>query len=199
VATHPGLYPLERDLEQVYLCLGTQGVAAGDPRRFPVSMLHLLLGGNMSSRLFQVIREQLGLAYSIYAFTSFFSDAGLLGIGAGVSPRNLEAIMAAIGQELNKFQNEPVSAAELAAAREYVRGSVFLAAEDCDHLMMRLAKNELNFGHYIPLDDIVQGLLKVSAQEIQTLAQEMFQPEKWGAAFLGPVDGDKKGGNFLAF
>ena len=159
-----------RDLEQVYVCLGTRGLAAGDARRFIATMLQLLLGGNMSSRLFQVIREQLGLAYAVYAFLSFFSDTGLLGISAGVSPKNLEPLMAAVCGELKKLKIEPVPEAELQAAREYMRSSIYLGAEDLDHLMMRLAKNEINFGHYIPLEEIVAGLMQVTATEIQELA-----------------------------
>lgn len=183
----PGVNPIARDLEQVYVCCGTRGLAAGDPRRFTATMLQLILGGNMSSRLFQVIREQLGLAYSIYAFLSFFSDTGLLGISAGVSPKNLEALLAAVWRELKILKDEPVPEVELQGAREYIRGSVYLGAEDLDHLMMRLAKNEIHFGHYIPLDDIVSGLLKVTAAEIQELAKELLRPENWALTLLGPL------------
>ena len=193
---HPGIYSLPRDLEQVYVCLGARGLAAGNPRRFTATMLQLILGGNMSSRLFQVIREQLGLAYTIYSFLSFFSDTGLLGISAGVSAKNLEALLAAVCRELKKLKDEPVPEAELQGAREHLRGSIYLAAEDVDHLMMRLAKNEINFGHYIPLDDIVAGLLKVSAAEIQELAGELLRAEDWALTLLGPVDDQKIGLDF---
>jgi predicted Zn-dependent peptidase len=155
-------------------------------------MLQLILGGNMSSRLFQVIREQLGLAYSIYSFLSFFSDTGLLGVSAGVSPKNLAALLAAVCRELKKLKEEAVLDEEIQSAREYLRGSIYLGAEDVEHLMMRLAKNEINFGHYIPLEDIVNGLLKVTAAEIQELAQELVQPDKWALTLLGPV-GDFSG------
>jgi predicted Zn-dependent peptidase len=188
VSTHPGVYALQRDLEQVSLSLGAPAMAAGDLRRYPATMLQLILGGNMSSRLFQVIREQLGLAYAINSYIQFFSDAGLVGIAAGVSPGNLEAIMAAMSGELKKLQAEPVSEAELTAAQEYLRSSVMLSAEDCDHLMLRLAKNELNFGRYIPLEDIIAGMLKVTATEILEVARELLRPESWGVALLGPVD-----------
>jgi predicted Zn-dependent peptidase len=191
-ATHPGVYSLSRDLEQVNLCLGTPGVAAGDPRRFAATVLSLILGGNMSSRLFQEVREHLGLAYAIYSFLSFSSDTGLLGIGAGVSPRNLEAVLAAIRQELQKLREEPVSPAELQAARDHLRGSILLSSEDCDHLMMRLAKNEIHFGHYLPLEHLIDGLMRVSDREMQEMAQEWFHPENWALALLGPVDGPSK-------
>jgi predicted Zn-dependent peptidase len=190
---HPGIYPLARDLEQVYVCIGARSVAAGDARRFAATMLQLILGGNMSSRLFQMIREQLGLAYSIYSFLSFFSDTGLLGVSAGVSPKNLKALLAAVSRELKKLKEELVLDEELQAARDYLRGSIYLGAEDVEHLMMRLAKNEINFGHYIPLDDIVNGLLKVTAGEIQELARALLRPEDWALTLLGPVAGDFSG------
>jgi predicted Zn-dependent peptidase len=151
-------------------------------------MLQLILGGTMSSRLFQVVREQLGLAYAISSHIQFFSDAGLLGISAGVSPGNLEAVMAAIRQELGKLQGEPITEAELNATKENLKTSIVLTSEDCDHLMLRLAKNELNFGHYIPLEDIINGLLQVTAADILEVARELLRAEAWGVALLGPVD-----------
>jgi predicted Zn-dependent peptidase len=187
VNTHPGVYCLSRDLEQVNLCLGAPGVATGDPRRYPATMLQLILGGNMSSRLFQVIREQLGLAYAIQSFIQFFSNAGLLGISAGVSPGNLSPAMAAIRRELQKLQEEKISEAELEAAKEHLRGSIMLSAEDCDHRMLRLAKNELHFDRYIPLEDIIAGMQKVTAAEILEVARDLLRPEAWGVALLGPV------------
>jgi len=196
VATHPGVYRHTRDLEQVYICLGTRGPAAGDLQRYPATHLQLLLGGNMSSRLFQVVREELGLAYNIYSFMSFFSDTGLLGICAGVNPKNLEKLLEVTCQELKKLKAEAVPEVELHAAKEYLRGSIYLHAEDCDHRMMRLAKNEIYFGHYIPLEEIVTGLLAVTREEIQDLAQELFNPQNWGLALLGPVGEDVGGLDF---
>ena len=195
VTTHPGVYQVSRDLEQVHVCLGTKGPAAGDKERYIATLLQLILGGNMSSRLFQVVREELGLAYSIYAFMSFFSDTGLLGVAAGVSPKNLDQLLDATFRELKKMKAEAVSEEELEAAKEYLRGSIYLHAEDCDHRMMRLAKNEIHFGHYIPLEEIVTGLLKVTAAEVQDLAQDLLQSDNWGLALLGPVTG-KKGLDF---
>lgn len=188
VATHPGVYHFPRELEQVHLCLGTRGPAAGDDKRYAATLLQLVLGGNMSSRLFQVIREQLGLVYSIYSFFSFFSDTGLLGISAGVSPKNLEPLLAALCRELKKLKDEAVTAQELQAAQEYLRGSIFLAAEDCEHRMMRLARNEIHFGHYISLEEIIAGLMRVTPTEIQELAQALLQPEQWALALLGSVE-----------
>ena len=150
----------------------------------------------MSSRLFQVIREELGLAYSIYSYLSFFRDSGLLEISAGVSPKHLAPLLEALNKELRRFKSEPVTAAELAAAKEYVQSSVLLNAEDSEQRMLRLAKNEINFGHYIPLTDIIAGVEKVTAAEVLELARELLQPESWGMAALGPIARDLALGDF---
>jgi len=186
-ATHPGTYLFPRDLEQAHLCLGTRGLPAGDGERFTASLLQVIMGGNMSSRLFQVIREELGLAYSIFSYLSFFKDTGLLEISAGVSPKNLPALLRAVNGELRRLKEEPVKEEELAAVREYVQSSIMLNAEDCEQRMLRLAKNEINFGHYIPLEDIVAGVKKVTREGIFAMAKELLQADKWALAVLGPV------------
>ncbi len=186
-APTPGIFVQPRDLEQVHVCLGTEGIAAGDRRRYAATVLQTILGGNMSSRLFQVIREQLGLAYSIYSYLTFFSDTGLWEIAAGVNPRHLEALLEAVARELARLKDEGVSAAELAGAQEYLKGSLFLHAEDVEQRMLRLAKNEINFGRYIPLEEVVAGLSSVTGPEVQELAREFFRAEHWGLAVLGPV------------
>ncbi len=196
VATHPGAYVFPRDLEQVHVCLGARGFAAADERRFIATLLNIILGGNMSSRLFQVIREQLGLAYSIYSFLGFFSDTGLLDICAGVNPKNLGALLEAVSRELKKMKDDQVSPSEMKGAQDYFKGSLYLNAEDVEQRMLRLAKNEINFGRYIPLEDVVNGLLKVTVEEVQTLANEVLQSQNCGLALLGPVE---EGGFALDF
>ena len=96
--------------------------------------------------------------------------------------------MAAIRRELKQLQEEKVSDAELTAAKEHLQGSIMMASEDCEHLMGRLAKNELNFGRYIPQADIIAGMLKVTAEEIREVARDLLRPEAWGVSLLGPVD-----------
>lgn len=194
--THPGAYLFERDLEQVHLALGTRSLPAGDERRFAASLLQVILGGNMSSRLFQVIREELGLAYSIFSYLSFYKDTGLLEIFAGVNPKNLPPLLDAIQGELRRLKATPVKDAELAAAKEYVKSSILLNAEDCEHRMLRLAKNDINFGHYISLEEIIAGVEQVTGEDVINLAQELFQAERWGMAVLGPVAGDLSLENF---
>ncbi|MEJ2070521.1 MAG: insulinase family protein, partial [Syntrophobacterales bacterium] len=159
-------------------------------------LLHVILGGNMSSRLFQVVREELGLAYSIYSYLSFFKDTGLLEICAGVGLKNLPDLLDAVKGELHRLKVAPVKDGELAAAKDYLKSSILLYAEDCEHRMLRLAKNEINFGHYISLEEIIAGVEKVTTDEIQHLAQELFQADKWGMTVLGPVAADLSFGNF---
>jgi predicted Zn-dependent peptidase len=189
VTTLPGAYLFSRDLEQVHACLGARGLAAGDARRFAATLLNIVLGGNMSSRLFQVIREQLGLAYSIYSFLGFFSDTGILEICAGVNPKSLPALLKAVSLELKKLREEAMPPAEMQGAKDYLKGSIYLHAEDVEQRMVRLAKNEINFGRYIPLEELIDGLVKVTPEEVQALARELFQPEHWAVALLGPVEG----------
>ncbi len=185
--THPGISLFTRDLEQAHLCLGTRGLSAGDERRFVASLLHVILGGNMSSRLFQVVREELGLAYSIYSFLSFFKDTGLLDICAGVSPKNLPALLDAVNGELRRLKSAPVKETELAAAKDYVKSSIILNSEDCEQRMLRLAKNDINFGHYIPLEDIIAGVEQVTGDEVFDMARELLQADNWGMTVLGPA------------
>lgn len=141
----------------------------------------------MSSRLFQVVREELGLAYSIYSFLSFFKDTGLLDICADVSPKNLPALLEAVNGELRRLKSASVKVTELAAAKDYVKSSIMLNSEDCEQRMLRLAKNDINFGHYIPLEDIIAGVEQVTEDAVLDMAQELLQADNWGMTVLGPV------------
>ncbi len=185
----PGIHLFPQSLEQLHLICGTQGLPAADERRFTATVLNLILGGNMSSRLFQVVREQLGLAYSIYSSLSFFSDTGLLEIAAGINPRNLPVLIAALNRELAQLKEAPPTNSELDAAKEYLKGSISLNAEDCEQRMLRLAKNEIYFGEYLDINQVLAGLLAVTAEEVQALARELLQPERWALTLLGAWDG----------
>ncbi|MBM4285393.1 MAG: insulinase family protein [Deltaproteobacteria bacterium] len=188
-APSPGVHLHPRDLEQLHLVMGAPGLPAADDRRFAATVLNLILGGNMSSRLFQVVREQLGLAYSIYSHLSFFSDVGLLEIAAGVNPRNLPVLVRAVNLELARFKEEPLPAEELDAAKEYLKGSLALNTEDCEQRMLRLARNEIYFGRHLSVEEVLEGLNRVTAAEVQDLAREFFQPHRWALTLLGPLDG----------
>jgi predicted Zn-dependent peptidase len=177
-----------RKLEQVHVCLTTGGISANDPRRFAFSLMNTILGGNMSSRLFQEIRERRGLAYSVYSFMMSHVDSGLSGVYAGVSSENVAQTIDLIMQAVQQFCHTPVSAGELQDAKEYTKGNLFLAAESVDNQMVRLAQNELHFGRYVPLDELVKKIDGVTVDDIQTLAAAVFRMEQSSLTILGTVD-----------
>jgi predicted Zn-dependent peptidase len=187
VCPSPGSYHFEDDLEQIHLVLGGKAPSAGESSRFAAILLNLILGGNMSSRLFQEVRENRGLCYSIYSFLHCYSDTGLLGIGAAVGPENLEILLDTIRAEIGTLQHREVSVAELQAAQDYSRASFYLGAEDSDNRMMRLAKNEINFGHYISYEEIIDRLETVTPAQIREKAQEWLNLEQWQTVCLGPA------------
>ena len=177
-----------RSLEQVHICLSTLGLSITDPRRFAFSLLNTLLGGNMSSRLFQEIREQRGLAYSVYSFVSSHVDTGLFGIYTGVHPDNVQQTIELMVQALNRICRSPISAAELQDAKEYTKGNLILATESVDNQMVRLAQNEIHFNDYIPLEWVIEQIEAVTADHIQDLARALFKSEQSSVTILGPVD-----------
>lgn len=181
-----------RDLEQMHVCLSTKGLAITDPRRYPFSLLNTIAGGNMSSRLFQEVRERRGLAYSVYSFISSHVDAGMFGFYAGVDPRRTRDTIVLILDEIVKLTKAPVEEAELEGAIEYTKGSLLLASESADNHMVRNAQNEMHFGRDIPLEEIIEKIEAVSVDDILELADELIKPEKMTYTLLGPVDGQQE-------
>lgn len=184
---HPQNKTHKRRLEQVHVCLTAPGIAVTDPRRFAFSLLNTILGGNMSSRLFQEIREKRGLAYSVYSFMMSHVDSGMFGVYAGVGAENVAQTIDLIRQDLERMRSAAVSAEELRDAKEYTKGNLLLSDEGVDNQMVRIAQNEIHFGRYIPLEDVVQKIDAVKAEEIQSLARDLFQPEQSAWTLLGPV------------
>jgi predicted Zn-dependent peptidase len=178
-----------KDLEQVHICLGTEGVHTTDPRRHACVLLNVVLGGNMSSRLFQEVRERRGLAYAIYSFASSFCDTGVLGVYVGVSKLNTEEVLRLITREMNRLKEEPVDGAELRNAKEHIKGGLYLATESTETQMTRLANNEIVFGRDIPLEELVGEIEKVTAKDLMALAQDIFKQGARALSLLGPVDG----------
>ncbi len=176
-----------RQLEQAHVCLGTPGLPITDPGRFDFSLMNTILGGNMSSRLFQEIRERQGLAYSVYSFTSSHVDSGMFGVYAGVDPKSALEAAILIVKELKRFRDEPVDASELDDAKEFTKGNLFLAAESVDNQMVRLAQNEIHFGRYIALEQVVENIEAVSVQRIQELAKRLFGSGRVAITLLGPI------------
>jgi predicted Zn-dependent peptidase len=177
-----------RELEQVHICLATPGLSITDPRRFAQSLLNSLLGGNMSSRLFQEIRERRGLAYSVYSYIASHVDTGMFGIYAGVHPDNVLQTIELVVQEMNNICRTPITADELKDAKEFTKGNLILSIESVDNQMVRLAQNEIHFNEFIPLESVIDNVESVTAEQIQELAQTLFLSGRNGVTLLGQVD-----------
>jgi predicted Zn-dependent peptidase len=177
----------QRQLEQVHLCLCTQGFSITDQRRFAFSLLNTIFGGNMSSRLFQKIREQRGLAYSVYSFVSSFVDTGMFGAYVAVNPDNACEAAGLMIEDMRQLAAAPVELAELEAAKNYTTGNLLLASESVDNQMVRLAQNEMNFGRYVPLQEVVDSIGAVSPDAILDMARTIFEDDRLALTTLGPM------------
>lgn len=185
---HQAINIIQKDLEQVHLCLGMEGTSQVDDCRFACFLLNVILGSSMSSRLFQEIREKRGLAYSVYSFSNNHVDAGLLGIYAGIGTENVRETLEVIQQQLTLLAREPIPEAELSAAKEYLRGSMYLNAESSDSRMNRLAKNEFLFGRYVTFEEVEEKIARVTPEMIQSWFQQVFKPERLALLLFGPVE-----------
>lgn len=185
--THAGISCIHKDLEQVHICLGGQAPELGSEYRFAAALLNTILGGNMSSRLFQEIREKRGLAYAVYSFLSPYIDAGLLGIYVATDPSSINQVLGLIRKEVGEVIKGGISLTDLKAAREHLVGGILLGAENTDSRMMRMAKNEAVFGRYISYDELVADLEKVTVDEVIAVACDTFKTDCISLTTLGPV------------
>jgi len=177
-----------RDLEQIHFCLGTGGISHNHRLRYAGHTLNTLLGGNMSSRLFQEVREKRGLTYSIYSFLNTYTDTGLFGVYAGTTKAEIEEVISLILQELKAIKAGSIRLEDLAAAKEYLRGGTILGLEGSDGRMGRLARDEICFDRPIPLEEVLRELEGVSAEAIGEVAHEMLTSHPLCLTMLGAVE-----------
>lgn len=178
---------VEKDLEQIHVCLGLKGVQQSHPQRYDAFIMNAILGGSMSSRLFQEVREKSGLAYSVYSYIASHADAGSLVVYAGASPENSAQLLEIMLREIGRFKREPVPAEQLDGAREQLKGNLLLSLESSDNRMSRLAKNEIYFGTPLPLSEIMDGFDRVTSESIQSLAVEILDNSALTLVMLGRV------------
>jgi len=181
-----------RNLEQMHICLNTPGISITDPRRFACSLLNTILGGNMSSRLFQEVRERRGLAYSVYSFVSSHVDTGMFGFYMGVDPKRARESVRLVLDEIDRIKQEAADPAELMGAKEYTKGSLLLASESADNQMVRCAQNEIHFENDIALETIIENIEAVTADDLRNLASVLFDRNQMALTLLGPVDDDQQ-------
>jgi predicted Zn-dependent peptidase len=175
-----------KPLEQVHIMLGTYGLSIIDADRFGYLLLNVLLGGNMSSRLFQEIREKRGLAYSIYSYIAPYSDSGYLAIYLGVDRKSVSESLALIAHEIGVLQETPVSETELVNAKDFVKSGLFLSMENMEAIMTRSARTEMYFGKYIPLPEVIDSIDRVTGEDILRLGSTIFGRQELTLAGLGP-------------
>ena len=177
-----------RDGAQTHIVVGSATVAHGDPRRHALVLLSVLLGGGMSSRLFQRVREELGLAYAVYTFQSFHADVGMHGVYVGTGPETAREALDAIDAELADVAANGLPADELAMGKSQLKGQITLSLESVSARMYRCAGVELYGEPYRTLDEMLALVDAVTEEQIAEVAREFFAPEKQTVVSLGPGD-----------
>jgi predicted Zn-dependent peptidase len=188
---------LYKKSEQAHMFYGMEGVARADDRRFAMGVLSAALGGGMSSRLFQEIREKRGLAYSVYAYAQQFAGSGVLGFYAGCNPTKAIEVVEIIRSVLSDVADNGMTHEEIERAKGAVRGSLVLSQEDTGSRMSRIGKNEIVYGQVMDFDDILKAISRVSAQDIREIASE-FLVKTPTLALVGPFKNESKFEKVLA-
>ena len=183
----PHLKIFTRDSEQVHFCLGMEGLPVDDERRYSLFLLNTILGGGMSSRLFQKIREEHGLAYSIYSYHSAFQDVGMLSVYCGTSAQRFTTALDLIREEILALAENRIPEEELAIAKRQVTGSMLLGLESTGNRMTQLARNEIYFQRQISPAEIEERIQTVSSAQILDVAESLLNPECRALTVIGPV------------
>lgn len=178
---------LDKDLEQAHLVLGTCCPSMTSADRYSVHVLNVILGGGMSSRLFQTIREEHGLAYAVYSGVNAYTDAGYLSVYAATSPDQVTDVIKLSIEEFNRFKNEPVTDAELQRAKDQLKVSIMLSLESTSARMSNLARQEIFFGRQFTLDEILERINRVTTSDVQRVAGEIFSSNDLAITAVGQL------------
>jgi predicted Zn-dependent peptidase len=189
----PGIKVLRRPTEQANLVLGMPGLQRTDPRRFACGVLNAALGGGMSSRLFQEVREKRGLAYSVYSFTAQYADAGAFAIYAGCLPQKIDEVLDVCRTELAAVAAEGITPDELARGIGQLKGAYVLGLEDTGQRMSRLGKSEVAYGELLSVDEVLRRLDAVTLDEVQAVAGQLLAAPQT-LAVVGPFEPDRQFG-----
>ncbi len=181
----------KNELEQVHICIGVPALPLTDRRRFIVSVLNNVLGGGMSSRLFQNIRERLGLAYAIFSEMNSYRDAGMLSVYAGTSLETAEQLVRCVLEEFRRLKDDPLDDEELQRAKDHLKGATLLSLEGTGSRMNSLARYHLYFNRHFTPKELIAMLESVTAEEVQQVARDLFQPGRLAASVVGALNGFK--------
>jgi predicted Zn-dependent peptidase len=182
---------LNRPTEQAHLVLGLPGVARRDERRWALGVLNSALGGGMSSRLFQEVREKRGLAYSVYSYSSSYADTGVFGVYAGCQPKRVEEVLKICREELERVAEHGITEEELHRSIGQISGSTVLGMEDTGSLMNKIGKAELCYGTHLSVDEILAKIGAVTIDDVREIARDVLGAHRPSLAVIGPV-GDKR-------
>src|SRR5271165_2596175 len=181
----------KKALEQVQLCIGVPSYRINHERRFVAYVLNTLLGGGMSSRLFQNVREKQGLAYSIFSELNPYKDTGCLAVYAGTSRASAPRVVQSIVKEFHDVKQNPIPEEELKRAKDQLKGSLMLSLESSTARMSNLARQEMYHDHFMDMDEIIERIQEVTLEDVIRTANEMFQPEAIAVTVLGNLNGLK--------
>ncbi len=183
---------IERPSEQVHVLMGFPSVSYKDSRRFDAYLANAVLGGGMTSRLYQSIREKKGLVYSVYSYLHSFTDSGLLMIYAGTGEENVTPLLKELRRELKKLKNNGISKAEVNMYKTQIKGSILMAADDIDNRMNSLGVNEMVFGKYRPVEQVIKEIDEISQDSFIDYIESYLDFDKASLMFLGNADKKKQ-------
>jgi predicted Zn-dependent peptidase len=187
-ALTPGVNIVHKSLEQVHLVMGFPGLAHAAPERYAMFLLNDVIGGSMSSRLFQEVRERQGLVYSIHSGAQAFADTGIVYLYAATDAQNFAKVLKAILKELRDLKKTGITTEELKRAKDHLKGSLMLSLESTSSRMNRLAKHELHLGSFLTIDDMLASIDGVKHEEVQALVTEVLDEDRLALTTLGPLD-----------
>ena len=179
-----------KELEQTHVCLGTNSYPQNHDDRYVSYIMNTVLGGSMSSRLFQNVRERRGLAYAVFSGLSAYRDAGNITIYAGCSNKAVSELVDVCVDELRAMKSAPVGDAELRRAKDHLKGSLMLSLENTASRMSHLARQEIYFDRHFGLDETLAGVERVTVDDVQRVASDLFADSSLAATVLGPTPAD---------
>ncbi|MEA2447533.1 MAG: hypothetical protein QOK47_1170 [Actinomycetota bacterium] len=183
-----GVNVYKRPTEQAHIVVGTESLARNHPDRHALGVLDTVLGGGMSSRLFQEIREKRGLAYSVYSYRSLFSDTGTFAIYAGTTPQNADDVIDIIHEEIQKILADGITEAELDRAKGHVKGALVLSSEDPGSRMNRLGRQQLTTGEILSIDELIEKFERLEMEDLRRVADHVLGSDRYQVTVVGPFD-----------
>jgi predicted Zn-dependent peptidase len=190
----PGFYSRARELEQTYLNYACAGLEQDHADRYALYVLNTILGGSMSSRLFQEVREKRGLAYSVFSSHAAYRDAGIFSVSVGTRPDQAPRVVRLVRRELERIAARPPGAKEVARARDHLKGNLVLGLESGGHRMMKLAKQEIYFGRQFSIAETLERIDEVAPEQLRRLAGRLFDPARSAWSAVGPAASIERAG-----